>query len=184
MRSSSGNRGDRSTGIERVYDMRIANIIKESIVDGPGIRVAVFVQGCYKKCEGCHNESTWDMAGGQDMTITEVISQIEKDLSPLHSGITFSGGEPFLQADDLAIIANYFNKDLVVYTGFKYEELINNVSLSGVHELLKHTNLLVDDQYIKELRDISLTFKGSKNQRIIEVQKSIKSQIIIEWPEF
>lgn len=161
--------------------IRIAGIIRESIVDGPGIRFVVFSQGCAHKCKNCQNPDSWDFNSGYDCDITKIIDAIDKD--PLLDGVTFSGGDPIYQADrflELALKIKERNLNIMLYTGFTFEELLemkkNNVELS---KLLDLVDLLVDGPYIDELRDLTLLFRGSKNQRIIDVKESLKTGSII-----
>lgn len=154
--------------------IRIAGIIKESIVDGPGIRMVVFAQGCKHKCPGCHNPETHSFDGGTLVTVDSIISQAKKN--PLLDGLTFSGGDPFEQASAFAMLAKEakkLNLDIMTYTGYTYEYLIANSSKNeGWNSLLDETDLLVDGRYEASKRNILLRFRGSENQRIIDVKRS------------
>ena len=155
--------------------IRIAGIVPESFVDGEGVRFAIFMQGCLRNCPGCHNPATHDLNGGKIFDTEEIISAMKKN--PLVSGITLSGGEPFLQippAIELAKAAKNFGLDVWCYTGFKFEEIP-----SEGEELLKNTDVLVDGEYIEDLRDLDLNFRGSKNQRVIDVKKTLSNKKII-----
>lgn len=146
--------------------IRIAGIVPESIVDGEGIRFAIFMQGCLRNCKGCHNPHTHDLNGGKVVDTSELIEQIKKN--PLLTGITLTGGEPFLQispAAELAQVAKNLGLDVWCYTGYKFEELPPESD-----NLLKFVDVLVDGEYIEELRDLELNFRGSKNQRIIKLK--------------
>ena len=150
-------------------EIRIAGIVQESFVDGEGIRFAIFMQGCLRKCFNCHNPTTHDLNGGKIFDTQEIIQLIKKN--PLLSGITLSGGEPFLQiapALELAKAAKNLNLNVWCYTGYKFEEIPQSAE-----ELLKNIDVLVDGEYIDELRDLELTFRGSKNQRVIDVKKTL-----------
>jgi anaerobic ribonucleoside-triphosphate reductase activating protein len=160
--------------------LRIAGIIRESIVDGPGLRFTVFAQGCPHRCKGCHNESTHDFEGGYDCEISKILTEIDKN--PLLSGVTFSGGEPFCQSKgfyELGMEIKARGLDIVSYTGYTLEEL---VSLSKEDEyigrLLDLSDYLVDGPFILEERDLTLEFRGSKNQRFLK-----KSEIEIRLPK-
>ncbi len=150
----------------------MAGIVPESVVDGPGVRFVVFVQGCPHHCTGCHNPETWDPQGGKEMTVKEVLKMLRKKVKLHHiKGLTLSGGEPFLQAEELVQLAKEARKmglDVVTYTGYTLEQL-QTLDLPGVKELLAVTDVLVDGPFIQELRDISLAFRGSKNQRVINL---------------
>lgn len=161
---------------------RIAGITKESIVDGPGLRHTIFVQGCRHACPGCHNPDTWDLSGGEVVGWTELLNRVP--LNPLITGITFSGGEPFLQAEPLSKLAAYFKEkglDIWVYTGFTWEDLLSGENHSGYLELLQQTDVLVDGPFLKEKRALHLPFRGSDNQRLIRVGPSLSSGAIIPW---
>lgn len=159
--------------------LRIAGVIKESIVDGRGIRFVVFTQGCPHRCKGCHNPDTHDMAGGYDCSAETIISEFLKN--PLLAGITFSGGEPILQAEKLIPIARAVveaNKDCIIYSGYTFEQLIS-MNDPAIIELLSLCSWLVDGRYIEEQRDLRLTFRGSRNQRIIDLQKSFAANSVV-----
>jgi len=162
--------------------IRIAGIIKESIVDGPGIRMVVFAQGCKHKCPGCHNPETHPFDGGTLVTVDSVIEQARKN--PLLDGITFSGGEPFEQAGAFAVLAREakkLNLNIMTYTGYTYEYILANSSKNrGWEELLSETDILVDGRFEQEKRNLLLRFRGSENQRIIDVKKSkAENRIVI-----
>ena len=150
-------------------EVKIAGIVPESFVDGEGIRFAIFFQGCLRNCFGCHNPATHDLNGGKIFDTQEIISQIKKN--SLLAGITLTGGEPFLQippAIELAKAAKNLNLNVWCYTGFKFEEI-----LESRREFLQNIDVLVDGEYIDDLRDLELQFRGSKNQRIIDVKKTL-----------
>lgn len=161
--------------------LRIAGISYESVVDGPGIRTTVFFQGCPHACPECHNPQTWDIGGGFEITMGELIPKLK--LNPLISGVTFSGGEPFLQAIAAAECALYLKGlglDLWVYTGYTWEYLLSNPGVTGVKKLLESADVIVDGPFLKELKT-SLTFRGSSNQRFINVRSSLDSGKVVEW---
>lgn len=147
--------------------MRIAGIVPESYVDGEGIRFAIFMQGCLRNCAGCHNPETHDLNGGKVVDTEEIVTAIKKN--PLLTGITLTGGEPLLQiapALELAKSAKKIGLNVWLYTGYKFEEIP-----SDADELLKFVDVVVDGEYIEELRDLELEFRGSKNQRIIHIRR-------------
>ncbi|MCR4441129.1 MAG: anaerobic ribonucleoside-triphosphate reductase activating protein [Peptococcaceae bacterium] len=155
--------------------MRLAGIVPESIVDGPGVRMVVFAQGCPHHCPGCHNPETWDPGGGQEMTVKEILKIVKKKLKNIR-GLTLSGGEPFLQAEEMAALAGKARElglDVVTYTGYTYEELLA-LNLPGWAKLLEVTDILVDGPFLQELKDISLPFRGSRNQRVIDLKEKRK----------
>lgn len=152
--------------------LRIAGTIGESIVDGPGIRYVIFTQGCPHHCPGCHNPETHDFAGGAEMSADALLADIAKN--PFIKGVTFSGGEPFSQPGPLAEIARELKKrgfHLMAYTGYTYEEL-TALEDPAVEELLSQLDLLVDGRFIQAQRNIDLRFRGSENQRILDVPAS------------
>ena len=158
--------------------IRIAGVIKESTVDGPGFRYVIFTQGCPHHCEGCHNPETHDMNGGKLESITTLAEDITKN--PLLKGITLSGGEPFMQAKKLAKLLSLIDLkrySVMTYTGFKYEYLISNANDdNGYLELLKLTDVLIDGKFMKDLKSSSAKFRGSTNQRAIDVKSSLKEK--------
>lgn len=156
--------------------LRINGIINDSIVDGEGIRLTIFTQGCPHHCPKCHNPQTHDFKGGYDIDIQEIISMMKEN--PLLDGITLSGGEPMEQADTCAILAEEaktIGLNVWVYTGYCWEEL----QKESQKKLLAFTDVLVDGAFIDELRSLELRFKGSSNQRIIDVQKSFQQNCIV-----
>ncbi|AFQ42555.1 anaerobic ribonucleoside-triphosphate reductase activating protein [Desulfosporosinus meridiei] len=163
-------------------DLRIAGIIEESIVDGPGIRFVVFAQGCNHHCPGCHNPETQPFDRGTVVQIETLLRQMSKN--PLLDGVSISGGEPFEQAEVLAELAAQVQKkglNVVTYTGYIYEEILANASEQpGWSRLLKHTDILVDGRFELAQRNLLLKFRGSENQRLIDVKKSLESGEIQE----
>ena len=162
--------------------LRIAGTVRNSIVDGPGIRYVIFTQGCPHHCPGCHNPQTHDFDGGYDANTEEILSQIQAD--PLLSGVTFSGGEPLLQAAALLPIAEAVKrrkKHLMIYTGFLYEELLKMQETDdALRELLALTDVLVDGPFLLERRDLTLPYCGSDNQRVIDLpQTREKGEIVL-----
>ncbi len=158
--------------------LRISGIVSESIVDGPGIRYTIFTQGCPHHCPGCHNPQTHDFAGGHDADIDAILREVAED--PLLQGVTFSGGEPFCQPEALLPIAKAvkeMGKDLVVYSGYTLEQLLElSKERPAIGELLRTCDTLVDGPYVEALRDIDLLFRGSSNQRIIDLHKALHEQ--------
>ncbi|NLY45698.1 MAG: anaerobic ribonucleoside-triphosphate reductase activating protein [Tissierella sp.] len=154
---------------QSIDKLRISGIVDESIVDGPGIRLTVFTQGCSHNCTGCHNPGTHDYNGGVEIQINDIINMIEEN--PLLDGITISGGEPFDQVGPCANLAKKVKKmglNVVVYTGYNYEYLLKNEKYK---ELLSETDILVDGKFDIKKMDLTVPFKGSTNQRIIDLNK-------------
>lgn len=153
--------------------LRIAGVEEESIVDGPGFRYVIFTQGCPHHCPGCQNPQTHPFDGGHTMDIGELFAAICED--PLLKGVTFSGGEPFCQPAPLAELARRVHAcglDVTVFTGYTWEQLLAGRD-PAVRELLGQTDLLVDGPYLEGQRDLTLLFRGSANQRLIDVPRSL-----------
>ena len=161
---------------EKPTELRLAGVVRESIVDGPGIRMTVFVQGCPHHCKGCHNAHTWSFDGGYTGTVEKIIAEAQKD--KLIRGITLSGGEPFAQAESLTELAKQaraMGLNIFCYTGYTFEYLYENF---GEHpeyrELLEQCDWLVDGPFIEEEMSLMLHFRGSRNQRILDVPESLR----------
>lgn len=185
--------------MSREDTLRIAGIMRESIVDGPGIRFAVFCQGCPHACPGCHNPETHDFVGGYDKSIEEIIKEFDED--PLLTGITFSGGEPMCQPEAFAAIAKAVrkkNKTVTVFTGYKLEDLVafaaggetdiippvrTQEGREAIKKLLVRTDVLIDGPFEISERDISLKYRGSKNQRVIDMKATLSKGEIILYEE-
>ncbi len=169
--------------MKKADSIRIAGIVRESIVDGPGIRFTVFCQGCPHACMGCHNPETHDFAGGKDVSIDRLVEEIEKN--KLLAGVTFSGGEPFCQPEAFAELGRRVKAlglNITVFSGYTLEKL-NEMSMqsAGVRELLELTDILIDGPFINELRDLTLQFRGSSNQRVIDMNETRKRGEVSIW---
>ena len=162
--------------------MRIAGFVEESIVDGPGFRIVIFFQGCAHHCYGCHNPETWDFEGGKEVSF-DLIKKIIDD-NPYADGITLSGGDPLYQIDASTEIAEYAKSkglDVILYTGFLFEEVLEMTKANQrLKDLLNNVDTLIDGPFILEQRHLSLKFRGSSNQRIIDVKKSLMQNKIVE----
>lgn len=164
--------------------IKLSGLIPESFVDGPGIRFTIFTQGCPHGCVGCHNPETHDFNSGRFADVDKIYNKILEN--PLIKGVTFSGGEPFCQSEPLAYLAEKLRKsnyNIMCYTGFTFEELLKTSEEdSNVNNLLSNIDILVDGPFVIEERSLELKFRGSKNQRIIDVKESIKigKAVIIE----
>ena len=157
----------------------MAGIVQDSIVDCPGIRYVIFTQGCPHHCRGCHNPETHDPSGGQIADVNTILKQIFSN--PLLYGVTFSGGEPFVQAEALVPIAEAVKtkkKHLMIYTGYLYEQLLE-MKNKDVQRLLELSDILVDGPFIMEQRDLTLQYRGSKNQRVIYLVKTRQAGDIV-----
>jgi anaerobic ribonucleoside-triphosphate reductase activating protein len=143
-------------------------------VDGPGLRYVVFTQGCRLRCKGCHNPGTHDEQGGYLVETRDLLPPFDEN--PLLSGITLSGGEPFLQPGPLSRLAEQIKargKTVFTYTGYTFEDLFRQMREDGelgpaVASLLSFTDTLIDGPYVEELKDLDLPFRGSSNQRILD----------------
>ena len=155
--------------------LRIAGIEPESFVDGPGIRMTIFTQGCHHNCPGCQNPQTHDFNGGRFSDVEEVIAALDEN--PLYDGVTFSGGDPMDQAEALVPYARAIKErglNLVIFTGYTYERLIELAAgRPGFTELLSYADILIDGPFIMAKKSLELKFRGSSNQRIIDVPKSL-----------
>ena len=158
--------------------IRVLDIIEDTMVDGPGFRTSIYCAGCRHKCPGCHNPQSWDFNGGRWMSTDELMKIIVAD--PF-ANVTFTGGDPMYQCDGFAELARAIhqqtNKDIWCYTGFSFESLITRAQ----RELLELLDVLVDGPFIEKLRDPDLLFRGSSNQRLIDVQKTLFAGEVILW---
>ena len=162
--------------------IQMAGVAGDSIVDGPGIRTAYFCQGCPHHCEGCHNPETWDFAGGP--VDTAELADIARR-NPLCHGVTFSGGEPFAQPEGFAELADMLKADgyeIASYTGYTFEHLRDS-GTPAQKELLRRLDVLIDGPFVLAQRSLDLVFRGSANQRIIDVPRSLASGEIVPAPK-
>ena len=155
--------------------LRLAGFDRDGIADGPGLRCVVFVQGCPHHCPGCQNPQTWPFDGDAEVVTP---SQIRDRIvaTELDTGVTFSGGEPFAQADALADLADLLRPryDIACYTGYVFEALLKKAEEEpGVRRLLERIDILVDGPFVQARRDRLLLFRGSGNQRILDVPASL-----------
>lgn len=161
--------------------LQIAGVVEESIVDGPGFRFVVFTQGCKHNCPGCHNPQTHSFDGGTTVDIDGLLEQIKKN--PLLDGITLSGGEPFEQAEacaELASKAKALKLNIMAYTGYTFEELLAGMNYNKEWKSLLDTiDILVDGRFEIERKSMLLKFRGSENQRIIDVKKTIMDNRVV-----
>jgi len=171
--------------------MRLSGITQESLVDGPGLRYVIFTQGCPHRCPHCHNQDSWDTDAGREFSVKQIIRLLKKQNKTIR-GITFSGGEPFLYAHELSQVAQFAQKtgwDVVTYTGYTYEQLTeeNNCSEASssdsIKALLAASNILIDGKYIHEKRTTRLLFRGSRNQRMIDIAATWEKGKVVLWKE-
>jgi len=160
--------------------VRIFGTADDSIVDGPGIRFSLFTQGCKHACPSCHNPESQPFEGGDLMTVDELWEHIEAN--PLLSGITLTGGEPFEQPEPLTELARRTRaKGLTVwaYSGYTFEQLLADTPSTAAHELLTHCDVLVDGLFVEPLKRFGLKWRGSSNQRIIDIPASLEAQEVV-----
>ncbi len=159
---------------------RIYGLVQNSYVDGPGIRMAVFFQGCLLHCPGCHNRGSWDPNAGIEMDTEEIKRRMAID--PLLAGITLSGGEPFLQPEaalDLAKFAHSLGLNVWCYTGYRMGDILYKSGDTAQIALLRETDVLVDGPFKQNEASLELKWHGSRNQRIIDVKKTLEKGMTI-----
>lgn len=157
--------------------MRLLNRYKETITDGPGLRYSIYLAGCRHACPGCHNPMSWNAHGGillDEGILSDIISEINEN--PLLDGITISGGDPFYDPEELErllkCLKEQTHQEILVYTGFTLEVL---EAIEAFRKPLKYIDILIDGPYVDSLRDVSLSFRGSRNQRIINLKDRYRS---------
>ena len=156
----------------------VLSIVEDTMVDGPGFRTSIYCAGCRHQCPGCHNPQSWDFSGGRAMTTEEIMRIIEADP---YANVTFSGGDPMYQPEGFAELARAIRqrtqKTIWCYTGFTFEQLQHNPRQRALLELI---DVLVDGPFVKSLRDETLHFRGSRNQRLIDVPRSLEQGKAVE----
>ena len=159
----------------------VIKIIEDTTVDGPGFRTSIYCAGCQHECKGCHNPQSWDIAAGTMMETEDIMRVIEADP---YADVTFSGGDPMYQAEGFAELARAIRsrttKNIWCYTGFTFEALLK---MPAQRELLELVDVLVDGPFIESLRDTDLLFRGSSNQRLIDVKASLKAGEVVLWKQ-
>lgn len=162
--------------------MHYAKINKYDIANGPGVRVSLFVSGCRNHCKGCFNPETWDFEYGEDFVIPDTILELKEALTPDYiKGLTILGGDPF-EPENITMVTEicswvktvFPDKSIWVYTGYSYEKFKDDL-------VMEYIDVLVDGPFIEAEKDISLAFRGSRNQRIIDVQKSREKGEIVKY---
>ena len=165
--------------------LRIAGTVKDSIVDGPGLRYVIFTQGCPHHCIGCHNPETHDFEGGRIGDTDQILEEIFSN--PILSGVTFSGGEPFCQPEALLPIAVAIKEKkihLMIFTGYLLEKL-QKMENEAVKKLLELADIIVDGPFVIEERNLTLSYRGSENQRVIDMVKTReKGEVVLYRSEY
>ena len=159
--------------------MRIAGTVQDSIVDGPGFRFTVFPPGCSHHCPGCHNPQTHDPSGGTEHTVEELLERMRSN--PLTDGLTLSGGEPFEQPEDCLLLAQGAHEsglNVWSYTGYLFE-FLRDQGTEAQKVLLREVDVLVDGPFLLDQRTLSLPWRGSRNQRVIDVPKSLENGDVV-----
>lgn len=163
----------------RKMEIRILDIIEDTTVDGPGFRTSVYCAGCSHACPGCHNPQSWDFDGGHVMTTDTILKVIMAD--PF-ADVTFTGGDPMYQPKAFAELARMIrqqsDKTIWCYSGFTFETLLHR---SDTRALLEQLDVLVDGPFVQSLRNEELLYRGSSNQRLIDVQASLLQGKVVEW---
>lgn len=161
--------------------LRIIDLIEETTVDGPGFRNTVYCAGCRHQCKGCHNPQSWDFAAGHDIEVATLAEQL---LADPYSDVTFSGGDPMYQAEGFARLAQIIHakstKTVWCYTGFTLEGLLREADAARL-ALLHEVDVLVDGPYMEALRDEDALFRGSSNQRLIDVAATLRTGAVVLW---
>lgn len=159
--------------------IQVLDIIEDTMVDGPGFRTSIYCAGCHHECPGCHNPQSWNPGGGHPMTTDEVMKIIVADP---YANVTFSGGDPLYQAEGFTELARAIRsqtqKTIWCYTGFTFEVI---VKIPRYRQLLDEIDVLVDGPFVKSLRDEDLLFRGSSNQRLIDVPASLVKGEVVEF---
>lgn len=159
--------------------LELSGIVSDSIVDGPGIRTAIFAQGCPHHCPGCHNPETWEFGCGTLIPAESVVEIVQSN--PLCRGVTFSGGEPFAQAAEFAELAALLKEkgyEVASYSGYTFEELLKGTEDQKL--LLGTIDILIDGRFVQAQKSLEIAFRGSRNQRILDVRKSLAEGKAVE----
>ncbi|MGL4410717.1 MAG: anaerobic ribonucleoside-triphosphate reductase activating protein [Bacteroidales bacterium] len=153
-------------------EISLLRVVKDTVVDGPGVRMSLYGAGCGHRCKGCHNSDSWSIAQGEMRSLKELVVELLEDK---HSNITFTGGDPLFQVEAFAELARVIkansNKSIWCYTGYRMEEVMASATLSMI---LPYIDVMVDGRFEQELLSPSLPFRGSSNQRLIDVKASLR----------
>lgn len=159
--------------------LAILRIVEDTMVDGPGMRTAIYAAGCTHHCPGCHNPQSWDIRAGREMSTEEILRPI---LADPFADVTFTGGDPMMHPEGFTELARAIKerstKTIWCYTGYTYEALL---TMPARRELLQHIDVLVDGPFVQSLRDEQLRFRGSSNQRLIDIPRSLRAKQVILW---
>ncbi len=159
--------------------LAILRIVEDTMVDGPGMRTAIYAAGCTHHCPGCHNPQSWDIRAGEKMTTEDILRPI---LADPFADVTFTGGDPMMQPEGFTELARAIRersrKTIWCYTGYTYEALL---TMPPQRELMQHLDVLVDGPFVQSLRDEQLRFRGSSNQRMIDVPRSLGTGQVVLW---
>lgn len=157
----------------------VLKIVEDTTVDGPGFRTSIYAAGCIHACKGCHNPESWEISNGKWMETDEILNIIKENFL---AQVSFSGGDPLCQAEAFTELAKRIksetNKNIWCYTGFTFQKILRTPELAAI---LPYIDVLVDGRFIEDKKDLSLLFRGSSNQRIIDVPKSLKQSKIVKW---
>ena len=160
--------------------LRVLHVVEGTSVDGPGLRTSIYLAGCSHHCPGCHNPESWDMNGGEERTLDELMDIIAYNEAP----VTFSGGDPLAQAQPLALLINRIKQELGYnvwcYTGYTWQQVTQQPQLMAV---VRQLDVIVDSPFLMAERDTKLRFRGSRNQRLIDVQATLSQGHIVEWKD-
>ncbi|MFV0345721.1 MAG: anaerobic ribonucleoside-triphosphate reductase activating protein [Bacteroidales bacterium] len=160
-------------------NLSILDIVRGTTVDGPGFRTSIYGAGCTHKCKGCHNPQSWDEDGGNSRSIDDILAVVKQEE---FSNVTFSGGDPLMQIEGFTELAKRIKKEtsknIWCYTGYIFEHVVHSKRLS---KILPYIDVLVDGRYMEALHDSDLQFRGSSNQRIVDVQRSLKAGEVVLW---
>lgn len=159
------------------HTLQVLDVLAGTSVDGPGLRTSIYFAGCAHKCPGCHNPQSWDFAGGRPWLVKDLVKRIEQE----GFNVSFSGGDPVYQLPGITELAKaIYEKGFTIwmYTGFSFSEL---TGMENVCDLLQYVDVVVDGPFIEALRDSSIRFRGSSNQRLIDVKSSLAVGSVVEW---
>ena len=155
--------------------MRLAAITKDSITEGPGLRIVVWTQGCNKHCPGCHNPETWDYCGGYEESVDFIIANCNN----YPGDVTFCGGEPFDQLTELIYCCKSINKNIWCYTGYTLDQILN----SDMKEALQYIDVLIEGPFIESKRSMECKYRGSLNQRLVDAKQTYINNEYVEYTE-
>ncbi len=158
--------------------IRVLKILYGTSVDGVGLRTSIYCAGCRNRCEGCHNPQSWDEQGGEEMAVEAIFRLVEE----ADMNVTFTGGDPMLHPEGFSSLARLVkertDKSIWCYTGYTFEEVMADPER---RKLLEYTDVLVDGRFVLAERDLSLRFRGSRNQRLIDVPRSLAAGYVVAY---